>query len=217
MEDARPLLAPQTDGHPEQEDNGPVRRTAPAKATIGSLLALLLLVNLATSLYSLPLNRVIERRLCREHYQVNDPSGIGRGGSVPEELCKIDAVQQGLAWILGAMETISIVAGESRPAQPGLTSRFAPRDTFLTSVDFLMTIPLGFLAEKYGHRAILWLNLVPRVFMLAWAIIVGCFEHSVPTKAFIVGPALSLLGGDCVFNAITYSLAAGITDDAVLR
>ena len=80
-----------------------------------------------------------------------------------------------------------------------------------------MTIPLGFLAEKHGHRVILWLNLVPRVFMLAWAIIVGYFDRSVPTKAFIVGPVLSFLGGDCVFNAITYSLAAGITDDAVLR
>ena len=116
MEDAGPFRSPSPDGTYEREGNGPVRRTVPAKATIGSLLALLLLVNLATSLYSLPLNRVIERRLCREHYQEHNPSGIDRGGSVPEELCKTDAVQQGLAWILGAMETIAIVAGESSKA-----------------------------------------------------------------------------------------------------
>lgn len=113
MEDAGPSGS---DGYTEREGNGPARRTAPAKATIGSLLALLLLVNLATSLYSLPLNRVIERRLCREHYQAHNPSAIDRDGSVPEELCKTDAVQQGLAWILGAMETITIVAGESMVA-----------------------------------------------------------------------------------------------------
>lgn len=124
MEDAGPFLHPRTDERHEWEGNEPPRRTAPAKATIGSLLALLLLVNLATSLYSLPLNRVIERRLCREHYQEHSPSGIDRGGSVPEELCKTDAVQQGLAWILGAMETIATVAGESMLARPGLTPYF---------------------------------------------------------------------------------------------
>lgn len=80
-----------------------------------------------------------------------------------------------------------------------------------------MTIPLGFLAEKYGQRAILWLNLVPRVFMLSWVVIVGFFETSFPSKAIIVGPFLSVLGGDCVFNSMTYALASGMADDYVLR
>lgn len=84
-------------------------------------------------------------------------------------------------------------------------------------IDFVMTIPLGFMAEKYGQRKILWLNLVPRVFMLSWAFIVGYFEQSLPAKAVIAGPFLSVLGGDCVFNSMTYALAAGITDDYVLR
>lgn len=80
-----------------------------------------------------------------------------------------------------------------------------------------MTIPIGFVAERYGRRSVLWLNLVPRVFMLAWAVLVGYFDHALPTNAIVAGPMLSFLGGDCVFNSITYSLAAGITDDYVLR
>lgn len=80
-----------------------------------------------------------------------------------------------------------------------------------------MTIPIGFVAERYGRRSVLWLNLVPRVFMLAWAVLVGYFDQALPTKAIMAGPILSFLGGDCVFNSITYSLAAGITDDYVLR
>lgn len=80
-----------------------------------------------------------------------------------------------------------------------------------------MTIPLGFVAERYGRRTVLWLNLVPRVFMLTWAVLVGYFDQVLPTKSIIAGPLLSLLGGDCVFNSVTYSLAAGITDDYVLR
>lgn len=127
MEEAGSFPSPRPDEHHEREGNERLRRTAPAKATIGSLLALLLLVNLATSLYSLPLNRVIERRLCREHYQQHSPPGTDRGGSVPEELCKTDAVQQDLAWILGAMETIAIVAGERIPFRPSLTRTWPVR------------------------------------------------------------------------------------------
>lgn len=80
-----------------------------------------------------------------------------------------------------------------------------------------MTIPLGFVAERYGRRTVLWLNLVPRIFMLTWAVLVGYLDDLLPTRAIIAGPLLSFLGGDCVFNSITYSLAAGITDDYVLR
>ncbi|KAK8090539.1 MFS general substrate transporter, partial [Apiospora phragmitis] len=145
------------------------------------------------SLSSLPLNRIIERRLCREYYTEHDKSRIGHDGTVPEELCKVDEVQRGLAWIQGAVDTAWIVG------------------------DFVMTIPLGFMAEKYGQRAVLWLNLVPRVWMLVWAVVVGYFEHALPTSAIIAAPILSVLGGDCVFNSITYTIASGITDDYVLR
>ncbi|EFQ35984.1 major facilitator superfamily transporter [Colletotrichum graminicola] len=163
------------------------------KAGIRALLALVLLVNLAASLYQLPLSRVIERRLCREHYLIADPSVIDRDGNVEERLCKVDGVQQGLAWIQGTMETSWIVG------------------------DFVMTIPLGFLAERYGRRTILCLNLAPRIVMLAWAVIVGYFEQIMPTKAIVASPFLSVLGGDCVFNSITYAIASGITDDHVQR
>ncbi|WQF76805.1 Putative major facilitator superfamily, MFS transporter superfamily [Colletotrichum destructivum] len=165
----------------------------PRKAGIGALLALVLLVNLAASLYQLPLSRVIERRLCREHYLVADPSVVDRDGNVQERLCKVDSVQQGLAWIQGTMETAWIVG------------------------DFVMTIPLGFLAERYGRRTILCLNLIPRIVMPAWAVVVGYFEQTLPTKAIVASPFLSVLGGDCVFNSITYAIASGMTDDHVRR
>ena len=78
------------------------------------LLALMLLVNLAASLYQLPLNRVVERRLCYEYYSVHDPRRVKPGGQVDESLCKIDDVQQRLGWILGVMETAWVVGGKSR-------------------------------------------------------------------------------------------------------
>lgn len=80
-----------------------------------------------------------------------------------------------------------------------------------------MTIPLGFLAERYGRRSILCLNIAPRIILLTWAVIVGYFEQTLPTKAMIASPFFSVLGGDCVFNSITYAIASDMTDDHVLR
>jgi hypothetical protein len=67
------------------------------------LLTLLLLVNLSTVLYTLPLNRVIELRLCQEHYGLDKP--------VSEKICKIDEIQRQLAWMQGIMETTLVVCG----------------------------------------------------------------------------------------------------------
>ena len=92
------------------------------RSRIQSILTLLLLVNLAASLYQLPLNRIIERRLCREHYDANDPKVIGPGGSVDEQLCKIDEVQQGLGRLQGGMETLWTTGGEQ--LSPTLAEHF---------------------------------------------------------------------------------------------
>jgi hypothetical protein len=100
------------------DENETQRRDASTGATprtkrqIRALLALMVLVNLAWSLYQLPLNRVIERRLCREFYLQHDPSKIDDHGNVPETACKLDEVQKGLGWTQGVMETTWVVGGE---------------------------------------------------------------------------------------------------------
>lgn len=93
-------------------ETGLHRRQRPPKSAIAALLSLLLLVNLSASLYQLPLNRVVERRLCREYYSQHDPSAIRPDGSIDEELCKIDSVQASLGRIQGFMDTTWIVGGE---------------------------------------------------------------------------------------------------------
>ncbi|KAL2133517.1 hypothetical protein VTI74DRAFT_2243 [Chaetomium olivicolor] len=176
---------------PSPRHNG--NRGLAPRRPIRSLLFLVALVNLAWSLYQLPVSRVVESRLCREHYAGRDPSPLRSDGSVPEELCKIDEVQQPLGKIQGVMEALW-VAG-----------------------DFLMTIPLVSLADHYGHRFVLCLNLIPRVFLLAWTFAVGYFDRVLPINAILAAPILSFLGGDCVFNSIVYSLVSELTDDHVLR
>ncbi|KFA63726.1 hypothetical protein S40285_09124 [Stachybotrys chlorohalonatus IBT 40285] len=162
-------------------------------AAVRAVLLLLLLVNLAMSLYQLPVNRVVERRVCREYYAARDPAKVGPGGGVDEQLCKIEAVQKTLGSLQGAMETIWIVG------------------------DFAMTLPLGFIAQRRGRRFILLLNLSSRIFMLSWAVVVGYFDSALPINAIVVGPILSVLGGDCVFNSMTYALVSDFAEDPVQR
>src|SRR5690242_5170635 len=83
----------------------------PHKHSIKPLIVLLILVHLSAVLYTLPLNRVIELRLCQDHYENHDPTLIPQHGTIPEKLCKIDEVQQRLAWLQGIMETTLVVCG----------------------------------------------------------------------------------------------------------
>jgi hypothetical protein len=101
----------------EEDEMRPLLKYAgPKSRPITSLLGLLLLVNLSSSLYQLPLNRAVERRLCREFYADNGSGPHLFDGNIPEEHCKVDEVQKHLARMLGVMETIWIVGGSSRAA-----------------------------------------------------------------------------------------------------
>ncbi|KAL2194034.1 hypothetical protein P885DRAFT_71611 [Corynascus similis CBS 632.67] len=178
--------------HQRRRSLGAQAPATPRRA-IRPLLLLVALVNLAWSLYQLPVSRVLESRLCREHYAVHDPSILQPDGSIPEKLCKIDPVQQPLGRIQGMTEA-AWVAG-----------------------DFFMTIPLVCLADYLGHRFVLWLNLAPRVLLLAWTFAVGYFDRVLPVEAILAAPVFSFLGGDCVFNSIIYALVSDLTVDHVLR
>ncbi|KAF2192726.1 hypothetical protein K469DRAFT_731187 [Zopfia rhizophila CBS 207.26] len=157
------------------------------------LLLLLILTNMSSSLYSLPLNRLVEMRLCREHYQRHDSFVIQFDGSIPEKLCKIDEVQKQLAWLQGIMETTYVVC------------------------DFIVAIPFSFVAEKFGIQTVLWFNLVPRICMSLWALVVGHFDRLLPTKAIIASPFTGLLGGECVFSSTVFTLTASLTREYVER
>lgn len=103
------IAAPTMLPHPSSPIN-PTQLT-PRQHRIWPLLLLLILVHLSTVLYTLPLNRVIELRLCEEHYALHDPKSIPYNGVIPEKLCKIDVVQRKLAWLQGIMETTLVVCG----------------------------------------------------------------------------------------------------------
>lgn len=106
--DGELLLPDALSASPQTATTHPIGKN---KHAIRPLIVLLILVHLSAVLYTLPLNRVIELRLCREHYKLHDPSVIPTTGVIPEKLCKIDDVQRRLAWLQGIMETTLVVCG----------------------------------------------------------------------------------------------------------
>lgn len=83
------------------------------RITLSALLIQLALVSTASRLITLPLNRIIEFRYCQDYYGQRNPSMIGQDGSIPEEMCKVDVIQQQLGWMLGSFETAILFCGTS--------------------------------------------------------------------------------------------------------
>ncbi|KAI1021049.1 hypothetical protein LB503_010131 [Fusarium chuoi] len=108
------LLALNMEEHARQLSPMPARPGSRKRvAPVFSVLTLCLFVNLSMSLYQLPSNRLIERRLCVDYYRQNDPSQIQPDGSVDEKLCKIREIEKDLGRIQGAMETLWVAGGKS--------------------------------------------------------------------------------------------------------
>ncbi len=91
---------------PALDDSRGVMRSSGRRSPspIWLVLFLLLLVNLTNGISNIPLNRLLERRLCRAYY--------GSDRDVDEKLCKVVPVQQDLAYIMGSFETLWVAGGE---------------------------------------------------------------------------------------------------------
>jgi hypothetical protein len=68
-------------------------------------------IYLAGALTATPLQRIFEGNICRTYYQEHNAAVIDLQDSVPESLCKIDAVQQRVSEINGASSVIELLPG----------------------------------------------------------------------------------------------------------
>jgi hypothetical protein len=78
------------------------------------LLLLVSVQSLGLKIMYLPLNRLIENRICRDYYLNVEPSVVPSNGVVPEHLCKNDAIQQQLATLFGTIESIHLFIGKAQ-------------------------------------------------------------------------------------------------------
>ena len=90
---------------------------------------------MANSLVQAPRIRLYESIVCTRYYAANEPSLVGKDGSVPEELCKLNLIQDEITMVLGWQIMFENVPG------------------------ILLAIPYGSLAEMYGRKWVLVLAL----------------------------------------------------------
>ena len=57
-------------------------------------------ISISYSFIEAPLYRLYETSLCKRYYREHDPLVIRQGVEIPEELCKLDSIQQDLAILL---------------------------------------------------------------------------------------------------------------------
>lgn len=130
----------------------PTTEENPWVLLVGLTIALIAFNDIGVYLAGPPQTRVFETNLCYKYYLDQDPLVIGGDGTIPEELCKVDTVQQRLASIFGWQETFN--------ALPGL----------------LLAVPFGTLADRVGRKWVFAASLVGMVFSFAWTLLICKYD-----------------------------------------
>jgi MFS family permease len=114
------------------------------------VLALLLvaIIDVGAYLGEPPKTRIYETNICLSYCRTHDASVIGPDGTIPEKLCKIDAVQQKLAMIFGWQDTFDAIPG------------------------ILLAIPFGTLADRVGRKWIFVVSLLGCWLSVAWILLI---------------------------------------------
>jgi hypothetical protein len=115
---------------------------------VGLACVLIAIIDMGAFLADAPRTRVYEANICLAHYRDLDPAAIGPDGTVPEKLCKVDAVQQRLAAIFGW------------------------QDMFDAIPSIFLAIPFGTLADKVGRKWIFTASLIGLELSSAWVLMV---------------------------------------------
>ncbi len=131
-------------GRSEQQSNVP---SGFRRGGLWVLLLYLSTINLAYRLLNLPLNRVIELRYCKDYYLEHDPTVIGPDGMIPEGLCKVNSIQEKLAWLQGVIEMLIVICG----------AVFIVHSNTLPSMSNNLH-PVTMFCDRPRHRHSLWLR-----------------------------------------------------------
>jgi hypothetical protein len=142
-----PLISP--DRSPTERVERSSKKPTPWLSLALYLLGLIAIIDVGFYLLEPPKTRMYEAKICFRHYQKYDPSKIKQDGTVDESLCKINAVQEKLAAIMGWEELF-----ESLPA-------------------ILLAVPFGAWADKYGRKWIFVSSFVGMLLNCSWKFLIS--------------------------------------------
>lgn len=138
QDESTPLIRPSSPSHPPK----------PWFHVIIFATLIILLTDLGSLVGQAPLARLYESILCAQYWKQHDPSRLLPDGSVPEELCKLNSMQDTVAVLFGWQWVWDAV--------PGIA----------------LAIPYGNASDRWGRKPVLWLCLIGFVLNLAWMLFV---------------------------------------------
>ena len=123
---------------------------------------ILMLIDVGSFLAAAPQLRLFESIICRQYYHTHAPALLPQNGNVPEnsmmpeKLCKITPVQDAVAQLNGWQALFDNI--------PGL----------------LFAIPYGVLADTFGRKVVLVMNIAGSSLATAWVLFVCKSSTQVP-------------------------------------
>ena len=155
-------------------------------ATYVKLCIIVFLVNIAFQVLGPAQVRIYERIFCEQWYQEHKTDLELVDGQIPENLCKILAVQRQVSSLRGWLEF------------------------FDGTPTLIMAIPIGILADIFGRRPFFRLELFAISLQQIWITAVTFFPHKIPIRSvWLEGVVNFISGGKMVAEML---LACTITD-----
>lgn len=153
--------------------------------TIAVTLGLIFLLDLSGNLMVAPTMRIMESILCYDYYKEANSTIIGDHGTVDEKYCKINIVQEGLAFLNGWDLFFSNLPGMIHEKQPiSLSDDVGPLQDFfwpyLLAVNSTCPYPSEaakayaktVMADKYGRKWLMVLGTTAILLRSLWSYVV---------------------------------------------
>ena len=144
------------------------------------LYAIVFCINLGLQILAPAQTKIFEAIYCLQWYERHPIAGLPIDGAIPESYCKIAPVQTQISTLKGWLESFS--------AAPGL----------------LLSIPMGMLADAFGRRRLIIMNLTVLFLTQAWITFVTWFDGQLPLRAVWLGAGLNFLSGGTIVTELLY-------------
>ena len=159
-------------------------------ATFIKLYILCFVVNVAFTILSPAQTRIFEQIYCDDYYRQHPTIGFPPDSGIPEQLCKIGAVQKQVSTLKGWFEFYNAI--------PSL----------------FMTIPIGILADIFGRRKFLIVNLFTLSIQMVCVTVVTLFPETIPLRTIWFQAFLSFVSGgpivaEMLFVCVITDLSTG--------
>ncbi|KAI2472605.1 MFS general substrate transporter [Annulohypoxylon bovei var. microspora] len=140
----------------------------------------------SSGLISIPVTRVVEDVVCRQHYGVEESAGV----PIDEKQCKDDGIQSKVAFVMALSGSLDALVG------------------------FLAAFPWGLVADRIGRKPVFVIALFGMVLNIFWGMTVLYFHTVFPIELIWLGSAgYAVGGGSAVLIGIILSMITDSTTE----